>query len=184
MARTLKAVKKRARVKKVSNPKYETLADLLTLKLRSLYDIEREIQKALPKMAKAATDEGLREALSHHIEETSEQIARLEEIFEKLGIPARAERVEAVRGLIADADWIAKSVKHPASRDAILIAAAQYVEHYEMAGYGTARSWASLLEHDDIAALLQHSLEEERAANEKLTELAEDGINDRAIAPA
>ena len=71
MARTLKAVKKRARVKKVSNPKYETLADLLTLKLRSLYDIELEIQKALPKMAKAASDDGLREALSHHIEDSS-----------------------------------------------------------------------------------------------------------------
>lgn len=184
MARALKAIRKRVRPKSPGNPKYESHADLLVLKLKSLYDIEREIQKSMPKLVKASTDEGLREALAHHIEETSEQIERLEEIFGMLEIPAKPERVEAIRGLLEDAQWIIKSVKHPASRDALLIAAAQYVEHYEMAGYGTARTWAERLGRSDIAELLQHSLDEEGEANAQLTKLAESGINERAVSPA
>lgn len=176
--RSERKVPKRTVATPARNPKYETLHDLMILKLRSLYDVEREIIKALPKFAKAASNEKLREAFAEHLEETREHAERLEQIFELLNIPAKPERVEAVRGLAKDAEWIIKSVKNPAARDAVLIAAAQYVEHYEMAGYGSARAWADVMRHAEVSGLLQQTLDEEGNANKKLTTLAEQEVNE------
>lgn len=164
----------------VRNSKYETLHDLLILKMRVLHDIENQLIKALPKMAKAAHDEKLKEAFSSHLEETKKQEERIDRALELAGDAARGkEKSEAIRGLIEDAEWIIKSVKSPEARDTLLIAAAQYVEHYEMAGYGAARTWAEEMGHDDIRDLLQETLDEEGAADKKLTALATGGINEK-----
>ncbi len=179
MAKKSKRAARRGAPKRKPQEKYETLHDLLILKLRSLHDIEREIVKALPKMAKAATDEKLREAFAAHLEESRAQVERLEDALRILNAPVGKSRVEAIRGLVADTDWVVKSVKNPQARDAILIAAAQYVEHYEIAGYGTARAWSDLMDHREVSELLQETLDEESAANEKLTKLAESVINTR-----
>lgn len=159
---------------------YESLHDLLILKLDSLFDIEQQIIKALPKMVKAAEDEQLREAFAAHLEETRHQGERVEEALQLLEVPLGKSKVEGIRGIIEDAEWCIKNVKDPAARDAILIAAAQYVEHYEMAGYGAARTWAEVMGHNEVADLLQTTLDEESAANDKLTKLAESGINEKA----
>ena len=157
---------------------YESLHDLLILKLRSLLDIETEITKALPKLAKAAQDEKLREALTSHLEETKGQAERLTQALELLRDTAqRKSKVEAIRGLAKDAAWIVKSIKSPAARDALIIAAAQYVELYEIAGYGTAAAWADQMGHEKVSALLRETLEEEGAANKKLNAIALDRVN-------
>lgn len=158
--------------------KYETLRDLLILKLGSLLDIEEQIVKALPKMAKAATDEKLREAFSWNLKETKGHVERLDEAFEKMGAAAKKSKVEAIRALAKDTEWIIKSLKNPAARDALLIASAQYVEHFEMAGYGTAREWAEKLGEDGVADLLRKTLEEEKEADATLNDLAKRKIND------
>ena len=161
--------------------KYETLHDLLLLKLQVLHDVESQLIKALPKMAKAATDKKLKEAFTSHLEETKMQEERIDQALELAGDTEKhKETSEAIRGLIKDAEWCIKNIKNPEARDAVLIAAAQYVEHYEMAGYGAARTWATEMGHTEIANLLQQTLDEEGAANHKLTELAKHGINDRA----
>lgn len=170
-----KTAKKSARKGERKN---ETLHDLLILKLRALRDVETELLKELPKMNKAVTDEKLREALAAHLEETKRHAERLDDALELLGDSAKRKvRVEAVRGLADDANWVTKSVKNPEARDVAIIAAAQYVEHYEMAGYGTARAWADQMGHAEVAELLQETLDEESAANEKLTALAVGGVN-------
>jgi ferritin-like metal-binding protein YciE len=162
---------------------YETLNDLLLLKLRSLLDIETQQEKVLPKMAKSAREEKLREAFTLHLRATVKQKERLERALHMLGATGKDKsKVEAVRGLVNDVDWIIKSVKNPAARDVMLIAAAQYIEHYELAGYGTARTWAEVMGHDDIADTLQQSLDEEGEADKRLTILAigdgRSGINE------
>ncbi len=159
--------------------KYETLHDLLLLKLGSLLDIEEQIVKALPKMAKAANHEKLREAFSAHLKETEGQVERLNEAFQKLGATAKKSKVEAIRGLAKDTEWVIKSLKNPAARDALLIASAQYVEHYEMAGYGTARQWAFDMGHNDVVELLHLTLDDEKAADTKLNDLAKSSINQK-----
>lgn len=158
---------------------FESLHQLLILKLQSLYDIEQQLVKALPKMAEHAVDENLKDAFLKHLEETKMQVARLERALESLQAPVKSEKVEAIRGLIKDADWVMKHAKDAAA-DAGTIAAAQYVEHYEMAGYGAAKEWAELMGHDEVVSLLDESLKEEKAADEKLNELAHAGINERA----
>lgn len=163
-------------------PKYETLRDLLVLKLGSLLDIEEQLIKALPKMARAAQEEKLREAFTSHLEETKEQAKRLQEAFDNLSVTAKKTKVEAIRGLVKDTEWIIKSLKNPAARDALLIASAQYVEHYEMAGYGTAHDWAQRLGENEVADLLQETLDEEKAADTKLNDLATSAINDNVDA--
>lgn len=160
--------------------KNENLHDLLILKLQSLYDIETQLVSALPKMIKAASDEQLRRAFDMHLGETENHVRRLEEALKELDEKPKKEKVEAIRGLVKDASWVIKSIKNPASRDALLISAGQYVEHYEMAGYGSAREWADLMGHTTVAGLLQSTLAEEKAADEKLNELAIGGINSRA----
>lgn len=160
--------------------KFETLHDLLILKLRSLYDIESELLTALPKMAKAATDGELKQAFEKHFGETENQVTRLEKALKSLDEKISKEKVEAIRGLAKDSAWIIKTIKKEEARDALLIAAGQYVEHYEMAGYGAAREWADLMGHAEVRDILQETLDEEKAANEKLNELAKGSINQRA----
>jgi ferritin-like metal-binding protein YciE len=164
----------------MATKKYESLHDLLVLKLHALYDIESVLVKALPKMAKGAADEELRMAFEKHLGETEEHVQRIEQALGELGEKATKEKVEAIRGLEKDTSWVLKTVKDDAARDALLIASAQYVEHYEIAGYGSAHEWAELMGHSTVSGLLQSTLDEEKAADEKLNELAKGGINSRA----
>lgn len=159
---------------------FGNLHELFILKLQSLYDIEQELVKTLPKLAKNASSDELRDAFETHLEETKMQVDRLEQAFELLDMEPKKEKVEGIRGIAEDGGWIIKNVRDDAARDAALIGAAQYAEHYEIAGYGTALEWAKLMGHDEVADLLQQTLDEEETANKKLTALAEGGINERA----
>jgi ferritin-like metal-binding protein YciE len=153
--------------------KIENLEDLFRLKITSLYDIESAIVGALPKMAKAATGPELKEALEMHLEETRSQVTRLEEIFTMLEMKPKKTKVEAIRGLIADADWIIKQKPSPGLLDALIVASARYVEHYEMAGYMSAIAWAEHLGMTEATELLRATLEEENNAETKLSGIAE-----------
>ncbi len=152
--------------------KSQTLKELLVTKVQSLYDIESELVEILPTLAERATDPNLKEAFQDHLEETRGQVARLESIFDLLDEEAEKLKVEAIRGLIKDAEWLIKNVEPGNALDAALIGAARYVEHYEMAGYMGAQEWAELLEEEEVASLLQETLGEEVGAEEKLSELA------------
>lgn len=155
-----------------------TLKELFIMKLQALYDIEQEIIKALPKMAKKASHPELKTALEEHLTETETQKTRLEDIFEQMGEKPKKLKVEAIRGIVEDANWVMQNIEGNEARDAAMLASAQYVEHYEMAGYGTAIEWAKLLEMDEAVSLLEETLEEEKAADEKLSDLAESEINE------
>lgn len=158
----------------------DSLHDLYVDEMKDLYNAETQILKALPKMAKKATALGLKAALTEHLEVTRTQVERLERIFEALGVGPKGKKCKAMEGLIAEAAEVIGEDGAPAVIDAALIACAQRVEHYEMAGYGCARTFANLLVYEDAAALLQATLDEEGAADEALTELAETAINVRA----
>src|SRR5689334_550179 len=129
--------------------KMKTLEDLLAHELKDLYSAEKQLTKALPKMAKAASSDALREAFEGHLEETEEQISRLEQVFEKLELPSRGHKCKAMEGLIEEGKEILEEDMEDNVRDAALIAAAQRVEHYEIAGYGCARTFAELLGHQE-----------------------------------
>lgn len=160
---------------------YSTLHDLLILKLKALHYTESELMKALPKMAKAASDTQLKQAFTTHLDETRVQKDRLVQALGMLGATGKMmEKSAAIDGLIEDAAWCIANIKDAEARDASLIAAAQYIEHYEMAGYGSAKAWAEEMGHREVVDLLQETLDEESAANDKLTTLAESGINDEA----
>jgi ferritin-like metal-binding protein YciE len=149
-----------------------TLDDLFLNELKDVYDAEKRITKALPKMAKAAETEELREAFEAHLEETRGQIERLERVFKMLDKPARAKKCAAMEGIIEEGKELMEEDAEPAVADAGLICAAQKVEHYEIAAYGTLVTWAKILGQDKIARLLEETLEEEKATDEKLTEIA------------
>jgi len=159
--------------------------DLFELELKDLYSAEKQITKALPKMAKAATNEDLREAFESHLEETEGQIKRLEKIFKQLDISfTRVEKCKAMEGLIEEGKEIMEEGLEPEVLDAALICAAQKVEHYEMAGYGCARTFAQQLGYSEVAELLQETLDEEGAADDKLNGIAESVVNEEAAAGA
>ena len=158
-----------------------TLNDLFLIKLKALYDIESELVKALPKMAKAAKDPDLKAAFEDHLEETKMQAERLENAFEILGQKPAKLKCEAIRGLVADAQWGIQEKPGPEALDALIITAAARVEHYEIAGYIAAVKWAKLLGQDDIRILLEESLAEEEMADDKLESLADGGIDERAL---
>jgi ferritin-like metal-binding protein YciE len=160
--------------------KMKTLDDLLAHELKDLYSAEKQITKALPKMAKAASSDDLRQAFETHLEETEEQIHRLEEIFDRLELPLRAPKCKAMEGLIEEGKEILEEDMDDSVRDAALIAAAQRVEHYEMAGYGCARTFAELLGHSEVVDLLQTTLDEEKTTDEKLTQIAMQHVNQEA----
>jgi len=162
----------------------KTLEDLLAHELKDLYSAEKQILKALPKMMKAATSEDLKEALENHLTETEEQVSRLDEIFKKLDLPTRVPKCAAMEGLIEEGKEILEEEMEDIVRDAAIIAACQRVEHYEMAGYGCARTFAQQCGHQEIADLLQETLDEEKAADEKLTQIAMEHVNEEATAGA
>jgi ferritin-like metal-binding protein YciE len=155
----------------------EELRDLYVEQLRDLYHAENQLVKALPKMAKAASDEQLKTAFLDHLEETKGHVERLTQVFERLGVKVAGKKCKAMEGLIAEGGEMIDEDAAPEVKDAGLIAAAQRVEHYEMAGYGTVRAYAKLLGDTAQARILQQTLDEEGAADKKLTQLAESVIN-------
>jgi len=159
-----------------------TLRKLMTEELRDIYHAERQLVKALPKMAKASTSRGLRDALENHLRETEEHVSRLEQAFELIGESARTKTCAGMLGIVEEGSDVIKEGEKGPALDAAIIAGGQRAEHYEIAVYGTLMSWAKALGHDDVAELLSATLEEEKAADEKLTELAEAGINQAAKA--
>ena len=162
--------------------KLKSLEDLLHHELQDLYSAETQLLKALPKMAKAAENEDLRAAFEEHLEQTQTHVDRLDEIAEILGKKLTGHTCKAMKGLVEEgADLIAEDAE-PSVKDAGLIGAAQRVEHYEIAGYGTARTLAEQLGKDDIAEILEETLDEEKETDERLTELAESHINAEAEA--
>ncbi|MFL5241789.1 MAG: ferritin-like domain-containing protein [Gemmataceae bacterium] len=157
--------------------KMTSLQDLFIDSLRDLYNAENQIIKALPKMAKAADSEELQNAFQEHLEQTKEHVERLEKVFEIMGTKARGKTCQAMEGLIEEGKELMKEDAEPEVLDAGLIAAAQKVEHYEMASYGTVRTWAQQLGQDAAAELLQQTLDEEMDTDRKLSNIAESMVN-------
>jgi ferritin-like metal-binding protein YciE len=157
-----------------------TLHDAFLDELRDAYDAEKQLTKALPKLAKAATSPVLREAFESHLEETRGHVERLEQVMEGLGEKVRGKHCDGIEGIIEEGQSVMEEDFDETTMDACLIAAGQRAEHYEMAAYGTLVAWAKAMGHEDAAALLEETLEEEKAADEKLTSLAEAGINQEA----
>jgi ferritin-like metal-binding protein YciE len=155
----------------------ESLKDLFEHELKDIYYAEKALVKALPKMAKGATSEKLKEGIEEHLEQTKGQVERLEQVFEILGVAARGKKCEAMEGLIAEGASLLEEDADSDVMDAGIIAAAQKVEHYEIASYGTLCTWARQLGMEDAADLLGETLEEEKQTDLKLTELAESEIN-------
>ena len=154
----------------------ESLKDLFVEELKDLYSAENQILKALPKMIKKATSKELKAGFEKHLKETEVHVERLETIFKELEESPKGKKCKGMEGVIADGKELMEEEANPEVMDAGLIGAAQHVEHYEMAGYGCVRTYAELLGHDNFAKLLQKTLDEEHATDEKLTELAR-GIN-------
>ena len=158
-----------------------TLNDVFVDQIEDLYSAEKQILKALPKMAKAATSPELKAAFEKHLGETKGQVERLEKIFEGLGKSPKGKTCKAMEGLIEEGKEAIELDAEDAVHDAALIAAAQRVEHYEMAGYGTARTFAEHLKMTKAARLLQETLDEEEETDKRLTDLAETNINLQAV---
>ena len=163
-----------------------SMQDLFTEQIADLYSAEQQLVEALPKMVQAATDRELKSAFEHHLEETRSHVRRLEQVFEQMGVRPKAETCKAMEGLIKEGEDIIKEDGSPAVKDAALIAAAQRVEHYEIAGYGTVRTFADVMDLGDVRNLLDETLDEEGEADKKLTDIAtggllESGINEEAM---
>lgn len=158
----------------------DTLNELLAEELKDIYSAEKQLLRALPKMAKKASSQELKTALQEHLEVTQRQVERLEDVFESLGKPAKAKTCKAMQGLIEEATEIMEEDANDAVLDAGIIAAAQKVEHYEIASYGTVRTWARLCGEEEAASLLQETLDEEGEADKRLTQLAESFVNPQA----
>ena len=157
-----------------------TLHDAFIDELRDTYDAEKQLTKALPKLAKAATSKELRKAFEAHLEETRGQVERLEQVFESLDEKVRGKHCDGMAGIIEEGKSVMEEDFDDDTMDACLIAAGQRAEHYEMAAYGTLVAWAQALGLDDAVELLQQTLDEEKAADEKLSTLADGGVNERA----
>lgn len=157
------------------------LQELLIEELRDVYSAEQQLLKALPRMAKAAQSERLKEVFERHLEETEQQVERLERAFEVLGETPKAKKCKAMEGLIEEGKEMMEAHKESAMADAALIAAAQKIEHYEIATYGTICTWCDLMGLDEASDLLKETLDEEKTADETLTEVAESEINVEAV---
>jgi len=158
----------------------KTLDDLFVHQLRDIYYAEKQIVQALPEMIEKAKDPGLKQGFEAHLGETKDHVKRLEQVFKMHGVEAKGVECPAIDGIIEEADEIAGEVADKKVLDAALIAAAQAVEHYEITRYGTLIAWAKQLGRRDCASVLQENLEEEKAADSKLTALAERNINVKA----
>jgi ferritin-like metal-binding protein YciE len=164
--------------------KLDSMDDLFLHELKDLYSAEKQLLKALPKMAKAASSQELADLIKAHLEETKQQVERLEQVFELIGKSNRGSGCKAMEGLIEEGSEIIEEEGDPAVKDAALITAAQRVEHYEIAGYGSARTFAQQLGLNEAADLLQQTLDEEHAADDKLNNLALSRVNEEAQAAA
>jgi ferritin-like metal-binding protein YciE len=153
--------------------KLENLQNLFVEQLRDLYDGEKQITKALPKLIEKANNPELKDVLQEHLDVTNEQIKCLEQIFHILGEKASGETCKGMKGVLAEGDSVVGDAEDNSVRDASIIASAQRVEHYEIAGYGTVRTYAKLLGKNDIANLLEQTLQEEKEADQTLSEIAE-----------
>ncbi|MEI9975948.1 MAG: ferritin-like domain-containing protein [Ignavibacteriota bacterium] len=152
--------------------KFETLHDLYMQELRDLYHAEKQILKALPKLIKATDSADLKAALSNHLEETEGQVTRLEQVFQLHNVDAKAVTCDGMKGILTEGEDILEHDENVAVRDAGIIAGCQKVEHYEIASYGSVRAWAEQMGHTKAAKLLQQTLDEEKKADEKLTQIA------------
>jgi len=160
--------------------KVDDLKKLLTSEMKDLYSAERQLVEALPKMAKNASSPQLKQAFENHLRVTQKQAQRIEKMFDYLEGSPSGKRCVGMEGLIKEGEEILKEVSDPETRDAGLIGAAQKVEHYEIASYGTARAHAEVLGYREVASLIQQTLDEEGETNKVLTQLAESGINQQA----
>lgn len=167
-----------------SSESLQSMDDLLLQQMRDLYDAEHQITSALPKMVEKAASPELEKALQTHLSETKGQITRLETAFDLLGQKAKRHKCKAIAGLIEEGEEMLEAEGPDEVVDAGLIAAAQRIEHYEMAGYGCARNFARRLGHSEVARLLEETLEEEKGADSKLTKIAEAQVNPAAQAAA
>jgi ferritin-like metal-binding protein YciE len=157
--------------------KMTTLEDLFVHELKDIYHGEKQLVRALPKMAKAASSESLRDAILHHLEETKMQVERLDEVFRHFEVSARGVKCVAMEGLIEEGSEMLESNLEESVKDAAIIASAQKVEHYEIASYGTLVAFARQLDYPEAERLLSQTLEEEKAADSTLTEIAESQVN-------
>ena len=161
--------------------KIETMEDLFLEQVEDLYDAEERLVKALPKMAEASTSTSLRQAFESHLLETEGHVSRLENVFRTLGQDPKGQTCDAMKGLVSEGEDVVSNIDESPLRDAALIAAANRVEHYEIAAYGSARTFAETLGLREAATLLEQTLEEEKRADQKLTQLAESMVNDEAL---
>ena len=161
-------------------PPMDSLEDLLKDEIKDIYDAEKQLTKALPKLIKKATADDLKKALTDHLKETQEHVARLEQVFDLMEMPVRGKKCEGMQHLIAEGSEMIAGCEEDATRDALIIAAAQKCEHYEIASYGTIRVWANLLDRTDVGSMFEDTLEEEKTADLKLTNIAESFINEEA----
>ena len=161
-------------------PTMNTLDDLLQDEIKDIYDAEKQLTKALPKLIENATADDLKTALAHHLEETKEHVARLERVFTLMQMPVRGKKCESMQHLIAEGSKMIAECEEDGTRDALIIAAAQKCEHYEITSYGTIRVWANLLDLIAVGSMFEDTLEEEKAADLKLTNIAERFVNEAA----
>jgi ferritin-like metal-binding protein YciE len=162
----------------------KTVKDLLLDELRDIYHAEKQLVRALPKMAKKAKSNDLRQAFEHHLEETKGQVERLDQVFQQLDARASGKRCEAMEGLIEEAKEMMEEITTPEVLDAAMIGAAQKVEHYEIASYGTVCALAEALGQNEAARLLEETLNEEKSADQKLNQIALSSVNQTALRTA
>jgi ferritin-like metal-binding protein YciE len=161
-------------------PEQKSLHDMFIDELRDAYDAEKQLTKALPKLARAAVSDELRGAFESHLKETQGHVTRLEQVFASLEEKPRGKHCDGIAGIIEEGKSVMEEDIQESAIDACLIAAGQRAEHYEIAAYGSLVAWARAMDHTEAADLLEETLEEEKAADEKLTTLAEGGINEEA----
>jgi ferritin-like metal-binding protein YciE len=162
----------------------QTLHDAFLDELKDAYDAEKQLTKALPKLAKASTSPELRQAFEDHLEETNGHVEKLEQVFQSLDEKVKGKHCDGIAGIIEEGKNVMGEEFEGATLDAVLIASAQRAEHYEIAAYGTLVAWAKVMGHNDAADLLQEILDEEKAADEKLNAIAESGVNEQAASGA
>jgi ferritin-like metal-binding protein YciE len=167
-----------------SSTEFNSFKDLFVNQIEDLYDAENRLTSALPKMADAANSSQLKQALRQHLTETQGHVSRLESIFREINIEPKRETCQAMKGLISEGEEVMSAKGDADIKDAAIIAAAQRVEHYEISGYGTARAFARRLGLTQAVNLLEQTLEEEKAADQKLNQIAELGVNQQAAARA
>ena len=164
----------------VNGPTESGLQELFLEELADIYNAERQLTKALPKLARAADSDELKDAIKSHLEETENHVSRLEEVFNSLDARVKSKRCEGIESILEEGEELIEDEEGSSALDAALVSAAQKVEHYEIASYGTLVAWAEKMGHDEAATLLRQNLQEEKAADEKFTELAIAFANEKA----